>query len=414
MIVLEEAKMLEKQDIYGYDRRIERHLANINDSDAISIKNKKLLIKYKEHLFLTGYSKARISKYLEILKLCAEWFKKDFDGLDKEDIESFVAEIQGRNYSPWTKQSYKLMLRRLLAWMNGGKIPESISWLKVHFNRSEKKLPGDGDMITEEELQRAIDVCNNPRDKCILSVLYESGCRIGEIASLRIGNISFDKHGVVLTVIGKTGSRKIRLVKSTAYIRTYMENHPARNDLTFPFWVNQSIKGRCDPMKYQGFRILIMRLFKKAKLNKRCNPHMFRHSRATYMANHLTEFQMNQYFGWIQGSDMPSTYVHLSGRDVDNAILSMNGLADKQADTDITKPIKCCRCEFINPANTQYCLRCSQILDEKTAVEHDTLQNRNNSVNMIMNELIKDPAIQQALMRRVAELGIGGSILNFK
>ena len=45
------------------------------------------------------------------------------------------------------------------------------------------------------------------------------------------------------------------------------------------------------------------------------------------MANHLTEFQMNQYFGWIQGSDMPSTYVHMSGKNVDEALLRMNGVA---------------------------------------------------------------------------------------
>jgi hypothetical protein len=43
------------------------------------------------------------------------------------------------------------------------------------------------------------------------------------------------------------------------------------------------------------------------------------------MANPLTEFQMNHYFGWTQGSNMPSTYVHLSGKDLDGAILKMNG-----------------------------------------------------------------------------------------
>lgn len=44
------------------------------------------------------------------------------------------------------------------------------------------------------------------------------------------------------------------------------------------------------------------------------------------MANYLTEAQMNDYFGWVQGSGMPSVYVHLSGRDVDDAILKANGI----------------------------------------------------------------------------------------
>jgi integrase/recombinase XerD len=44
------------------------------------------------------------------------------------------------------------------------------------------------------------------------------------------------------------------------------------------------------------------------------------------MANYLTEAQMNVYFGWAQGSDTPGVYVHLSGRDVDDAILKANGI----------------------------------------------------------------------------------------
>ena len=36
-----------------------------------------------------------------------------------------------------------------------------------------------------------------------------------------------------------------------------------------------------------------------------------------------TEAQMKEHFGWVPGSYMPSTYVHLSGKDVDGAILKV-------------------------------------------------------------------------------------------
>ena len=35
---------------------------------------------------------------------------------------------------------------------------------------------------------------------------------------------------------------------------------------------------------------------------------------------------MKQYFGWVQGSKIASVYVHLSGRDVDKALLRLNGI----------------------------------------------------------------------------------------
>ena len=59
---------------------------------------------------------------------------------------------------------------------------------------------------------------------------------------------------------------------------------------------------------------------------------MFRHLRCTYIANYLTEAQMNIYSGWARGSDMPIVYVHLSGHDIDNAVLKANGIIQK-ADT---------------------------------------------------------------------------------
>jgi integrase/recombinase XerD len=51
------------------------------------------------------------------------------------------------------------------------------------------------------------------------------------------------------------------------------------------------------------------------------------------MANYLTEAQMNVYFGWTQGSDMPGVYVHLSGRDIDDAVLNANGIVQKDVST---------------------------------------------------------------------------------
>ncbi len=79
----------------------------------------------------------------------------------------------------------------------------------------------------------------------------------------------------------------------------------------------------------------LIKISRKAGINKKIHPHLFRHSRATYMANYLTEAQMNQYFGWVQGSGMPAVYVHLSGRDVDDAILKANGFTKPESSPTI-------------------------------------------------------------------------------
>jgi site-specific recombinase XerD len=75
---------------------------------------------------------------------------------------------------------------------------------------------------------------------------------------------------------------------------------------------------------------MLQEVAKKAGIKKAINPHNYRHSRATSLANHFTEAQMNEYFGWIQGSDISQVYVHLSGRDLDDCVLNLRGMKPKE------------------------------------------------------------------------------------
>jgi len=165
-------------------------------------------------------------------------------------------------------------------------------------------------------------------------------------------------------------------------------------------------------MAYGTISSLLKRLFKKAGIKKKSNPHLFRHSRATLMANHLTEFQMNQYFGWIQGSDMPSTYIHMSGKEVDNAILEMNGVKSREEKKEsVLRPVKCPRCDTINSYNSKYCNKCSGILDLKLAMEIEENRTKEESMRSnsddVMNLLMKDKDVQKLLLEKITQLGLG-------
>ncbi|RLF00099.1 MAG: hypothetical protein DRJ59_07465 [Thermoprotei archaeon] len=41
------------------------------------------------------------------------------------------------------------------------------------------------ELLTEEEVKRLVKHATNLRDKALILTLYESGCRIGELLSLR-------------------------------------------------------------------------------------------------------------------------------------------------------------------------------------------------------------------------------------
>ena len=114
---------------------------------------------------------------------------------------------------------------------------------------------------------------------------------------------------------------------------------------------------------------------------------------------------MNQYFGWVQGSDMPSTYVHLSGRDVDAAILRTYGInvQDDEA-RDKLAPRRCTQCGKENPPTNKYCGLCGLPLDEHAAravLQHDLDR---KLADQIMDKLLQDQEVRSLLKRKLRQL----------
>lgn len=402
-----------KIDIHNYTRNAELALKRVDKSE-ISECNKKHIHEFIDACVADGMSIPRIGKYTDVLRFWALWLGKDFDKANKEDIAPIVTKLQlNPKYSAWTKQVYKVMLKRFYKWLRKcepKEYPPEVKWISARIKQCEKRLPGEGELIKEEDVQKLLNVTTQPRDRALISMLWESGCRIGELCSLCLLNIEIDKYGILITVQGKTGSRKLRLVSSTQYLSAWLNSHPFKNDKTSPLWINIDHLKIRQPIHYRGISKVLREAFRKAEIKKRCNPHLFRHSRATYLANYLTEFQMNQYFGWVQGSDMPSTYVHMSGREVDSAILALNGVktSEKKEDGAQFKPKTCPRCDTINNYDSRYCCKCAGILDIREAMElqtrHEENTKRLNETDDLLYRLSKNPEIIKMLAQKMQEL----------
>lgn len=395
-------------EIHNYERHFAAALERIRVAE-ISPCNKKLINEFVNDALLQNKSKSRVMRYIDVVLRLALDTKQDLDHLSEGDLKRYIGQIQQRSdFSPWTKQTYKVVIRQFYKWIyKSAEYPELVRWIKIGVRKCEAHLPSQGDLLTEDDVKKLIDVTRHPRDKALVAVLWESGARISEIGNALIQNVVFDKHGAVLVVRGKTGSRRVRLVWSVSYLATWLLCHPHRQIHDAPLWVNHGTRGHGKAMCYRTIRNLLRRWAKWAGLRKRIHPHLFRHSRATFMARHLTEFQMNQYFGWIQGSDMPSTYVHMSGRDVDNAVLAMNGLKiEEKANDAELRPRVCPRCETINSHEGQHCGKCGGPLDVMAAL---AAEKRENELHDVMNRLLKDEDVQRLIAEKVKQLRVPDS-----
>lgn len=392
------------RDIYNLGERLERKLKQIENDKDISTHNKKKIIEFERFCRANGIGNARTLRYLHDLSKLAVALPKNLEKATKKDIEAVIGNMESSDYSPRTKLDFKASVKRLYKWLDGGEeYPESVRWIRTGARKNNDTLPED--LLTEDEVKKIVGACRNPRDRAIVAVLWESGCRIGELLNLRVRHVSFEENLTRITVHGKTGARRVPLIDSTPYLAEWLENHPMRDKRGSPLWVGIGTVGRDRRLEYAALRKMLQNVARKAKIGKKVNPHNFRHSRATMLANHLTEAQMNQYFGWVTGSDMPSTYVHLSGRDVDDAILKMRGLSkpkEEEIESSLA-PKTCPRCNLINKATGKFCMRCGAILDVQTAV---AMQDEIKSLDEKFSTLLQEEDVQRLLLKKMMELGI--------
>jgi len=392
---------MQAEKIDPHRRKYEKGIERVRSSAEVPEEDRELILAFDEKCAAESIGFARRAGYVNHLYLIRKMLNKPFREASKRDIERILAEVAAREVSQWTVQGYKITLKKFYKWLLGKdeEYPENVRWIRTTVRNNQ--LPRDS-LLSEEDIEKLLRACDNPRDRAIILVLAESGMRAGELLSLKIGHVRFDQYGAIVTVKGKTGDRAVRLIASAPALSLWLENHPRRNDPQAPLWVNIGTKLKGTAMTYNGLQSLTWWLGKRANIGKRVHPHAFRHTAATRLARLLTEAEMKQYLGWVQSSKMAGIYVHLASRDVDKTLLRIHGLLSEEEDQERKMvAIKCPRCKQRNSFGAKFCSYCGLPLDIRSAMEVDEKRKRSEK---ILNLLSKDPEFVEFMRRKVNEL----------
>jgi integrase/recombinase XerD len=420
---------------HGYDRRLTYLLQRINPEKFGFVKrqpmknvrvtpliltpnNRETLSKYYIDLVNEGWTKPRIISLLDQTGRLLEWLNKDYSQVVEDDIKVLITRIRSTELSEYTKADYLVKLKRFDKWFNGGEEYSSLTKkIKTTVKRKDLKLPSQ--LITPEEATQLIEATTTLRNRVLLHLLWETGARVGEIANLKIKDLEFNQGECRLNLMGKTGSRRVLLLESVRDLQNYLKirNSTSSDDYVF---IHEGVRNKNKQITYGCIAQLIRKLMKKSKINKNIHAHLFRHSRATYLASKgLNEAQLCTIFGWVIGSKQTRTYIHLSGAQVENAYKSLYGI--QKPDEHKQDLIKCPTCFEINLATNQTCQNCYNPLtiqgalklkQEKDLIEHDRdisqkvfaeafrlISQKNVSVEEAQKEAIRVVAQQDANLR---------------
>ena len=363
-------------DIHNYDGQYDAWERYVRES-AISQRNKDLIFAYRDACVLHGVcGKVRLIRAFQILGRAAGILGKDFDAVNRKDIEQLIATLMNGKRKPATIATYKAIIKRFMGFVLRPdefpqlvQQPSEIAWLTVRVKKRDEPRLQRTELLTPDDVQALLRVSRSPRDKAFISILWETGSRVSEIGNLQLKHITDHDHGFVLDLDGKTGRRSPLVVSSSPHLATWLSHHPFRNDPESPLWVHYQHRDCARAIDYDTIRTMLKRHFQRAGITKPFHPHLFRHSRATHVlaAGIMTDAQARQYFGWTPQSTMIGRYAHLVDTDAHNALLRENNLAPTKKKENVLQTTACTRCGSLNALETSHCTTCALPLNVSVA-----------------------------------------------
>jgi len=125
------------------------------------------------------------------------------------------------------------------------------------------------------------------RDITLLSVLYDSGCRVQELADLRVRDAVLNSPAVLILTGKGNKTRRVPLMKNTlALLTSYLNENsldkPWKSDE--PLFINKQHK----KLTKEGIAYIISQYVSKARnfsimIPEKVKPHMFRHSKSMHL-----------------------------------------------------------------------------------------------------------------------------------
>ncbi|HEY6408863.1 MAG TPA: tyrosine-type recombinase/integrase [Ktedonobacteraceae bacterium] len=206
---------------------------------------------------------------------------------------------------------------------------------RVVSTKRERRLPKT---LTIEQVETLIDACTHTRDKFLLTLLFQSGMRIGQVLGLKHADLSVEDGS--LQIVPRSDNPNGARAKTRnpyvipalpevmqLYTDYLIEDLGALEVDSLPDFVFVNLWegdiGR--PMTYEAVMSLVKRLTTRTGIN--FTPHMLRHTRATLWirSKQVSLEEASRLLGHASVQTTHDTYVHLTAEDLRAALTKEGG-----------------------------------------------------------------------------------------
>ena len=225
-------------------------------------------------------------------------------------------------------------LRGFYRFLATEKITDNNAFSLVTGLKKEKKLPRYFEYNELEELFKVPDLRTalGQRDRLILEMLYATGLRVGELVSVKVGDIDLGSR--VILVVGK--GNKERRVTYGDYchdaLKLYLSDGYLKLNKNVSDYLFLNNNG--EVITERGIRYVLDQVIKKTSLNKSISPHVLRHSFATHLLNEGCDLLTVQKLLGHESISATQIYTHVTTERLKEVYYNSFPRAIKKDDTD--------------------------------------------------------------------------------
>lgn len=235
--------------------------------------NKKLIGLFLSSKKIEGCSNRTIKYYEEIINKFISEFDKSIKNIDTDNIRQYLSEYKElSNCSSITIDNLRRVLSSFFSWLEDEDYIIKSPVRRIHKIKTATIVK---ETLTDENIEKLRDECENIRDLCLIELLISTGMRVGEIVNLNINDINFEERSCI--VLGK--GNKQREVYFDAKTKLHLQNYLCkRNDTNKALFV--SMRKPYQRLSISGIELIVRNIGLNSKINN-VHPHKFRRTLAT-------------------------------------------------------------------------------------------------------------------------------------
>ncbi len=261
--------------------------------------------------FEKKYSENTISSYSLDLKKFTNYVKKDFDKINKEDVQKYIQYLSKKESSLSVSRTIST-LKSFYKFLQINKYTKTNPLTLISNPKQPKTLPK---VLSEEEINKLLDINLKTdfdfRNKAMLELMYSSGLRVSELINLTVNDI--DIKNCTVRIFGKGSKERIIPLNeyATKAINNYILYH---RSVLFKHGENNYLflNNHGNRMTRQGFFKILKKIAKEKEIKTEFSPHTLRHSFATHLLKYGADLRSIQEL--LGHSDISTTqiYTHIT------------------------------------------------------------------------------------------------------